>query len=138
METSIVCFDGDCNLCNGFVQFVIPRDPTGRFRFAPLKSEIAIRLLHESGAHDMAHRADLDTDSVVLIERGRSFVRSAAVLRIARGLGFPWRLAYGLIVVPRPLRDWAYDVVARNRLRWFGERDACRLPGPETVDRFLV
>jgi predicted DCC family thiol-disulfide oxidoreductase YuxK len=135
MEASVICFDGDCNLCNGFVQFVIPRDPGGRFRFAPLKSEVAIRLLRESGAHDLAGG---DVSTVVLIERGRHFVRSAAVLRIARGLRFPWPLMYGLVIVPRPLRDWAYGVIARNRFRWFGERDRCLVPGPETANRFLV
>jgi predicted DCC family thiol-disulfide oxidoreductase YuxK len=135
METSVICFDGDCNLCNGFVQFVILRDPAGRFRFAPLKSEIAIKLLRESDAHDLAGG---DVHTVVLIERGHAFVRSAAVLRIARGLRFPWPLVCGLAIVPRPLRDWAYDVMARNRIRWFGEPDSCLDPGPETANRFLV
>jgi predicted DCC family thiol-disulfide oxidoreductase YuxK len=137
-KSSVVCFDGDCNLCNGFVRFVIPRDPRRRFRFAPISSEIAARLLREAGAAEIARQAPGDPGTVVLIESGRCFVRSAAVLRIARGLRFPWSLAYGLVVVPRPLRDWAYDVVARNRFRWFGEPDRCLIPGPETADRFLV
>ena len=138
MEKSIVCFDGDCNLCNGFVQFVIPRDPAARFKFAPLKSAIAARLLREAGVPGNVDTAGGDPATVVLIERGRSFVRSAAVLRIARGLRFPWPLVYGLVVVPRPLRDWVYDVIARNRIRWFGEPNACLVPGPETANRFLV
>jgi predicted DCC family thiol-disulfide oxidoreductase YuxK len=56
---------------------------------------------------------------------------------VARGLRFPWSLAYGLIVVPRPLRDWVYDIVARNRYAWFGKRDACMVPTPDLRARFL-
>ena len=136
--TSVICFDGDCNLCNGFVRFVIARDPAQRFRFAPLSSAIAVRLLREAGAPDAGRDADGHFGTVVLIEDGRYFARSTAVLRIARRLRFPWSLAYGLLLVPRPLRDWAYDVVARNRIRWFGEPDHCLVPGPETANRFLV
>jgi predicted DCC family thiol-disulfide oxidoreductase YuxK len=131
METSIICFDGVCNLCNGVVQFIIPRDPHGRFQFAALDSEAARRVLREAGV------TPGDADSVILIEHGRAYVRSAAALRIARRLQFPWPLAYGLIAVPRPLRDWFYDVVARNRYRWFGKRDVCLVPAPEIRSRFL-
>ena len=131
MEKSIICFDGVCNLCNGFVQFIIPRDPHGRFQFAALDSEAARRVLREAGV------TSGDADSVILIEHGRAYVRSAAALRIARRLRFPWPLAYGLIAVPRPLRDWFYDVVARNRYRWFGKRDVCLVPAPEISSRFL-
>ena len=71
------------------------------------------------------------------MEGQRAFVRSEAALRIARQLRFPWPILFWLVIVPRPLRDWAYDVVARNRFRWFGRRDVCMVPGPETRDRFL-
>jgi predicted DCC family thiol-disulfide oxidoreductase YuxK len=128
---AVLLFDGVCNLCNGFVRFVIPRDPRRHFLFASLGSEAALRLMEQAGVSRAA------ADSVVLIEGGRPFLRSAAVLRIARGLRFPWPLLYALMLVPRPLRDGAYDVVARNRLRWFGRRDACMVPGPDTRDRFL-
>ena len=129
---AVVLFDGVCNLCNGFVRFVIPRDPPGHIRFAALQSEAARRLMAQTGL-----TAD-GADSIVLVEGQRAFVRSEAALRIARQLRFPWPMLYGLVIVPRPLRDWAYDVVARNRLRWFGRRDVCMVPGPETRDRFLV
>ncbi len=129
---AVVLFDGVCNLCNGFVRFVIPRDPLGRIRFAALQSEAARRLMAPTGV------TRGDADSIVLVERERAFVRSEAALRIARQLRFPWPLLYGLVVVPRPIRDWAYDIVARNRYRWFGRRDVCMMPGPETQDRFLV
>jgi predicted DCC family thiol-disulfide oxidoreductase YuxK len=129
---AVVLFDGVCNLCNGFVQFVIPRDPLGHVRFAALQSEAARRLMAQTGVTPGS------ADSIVLVEGQHAFVRSEAALRIARQLRFPWPILYGLVVVPRPLRDWVYDIVARNRYRWFGRRDVCMVPGPETRDRFLV
>ncbi len=129
---AVVLFDGVCNLCNGFVRFVIPRDPRGHIRFAALQSEAARRLMGQAGVTPGG------ADSVVLVEGQRAFVRSEAALRIARQLRFPWPILYGLVIVPRPLRDWVYDIVARNRFRWFGRRDVCMVPGPDTQDRFLV
>jgi predicted DCC family thiol-disulfide oxidoreductase YuxK len=128
---AVVLFDGVCNLCNGFVQFVIPRDPHGHFRFAALQSPVAARLLAQ------ARVTPGDAETVVLIEDGRAFFRSSAALRIARGLRFPWPLLYGLMVLPRPIRDWVYDLIARNRLRWFGQRDQCMIPEPGIRERFL-
>jgi predicted DCC family thiol-disulfide oxidoreductase YuxK len=75
---------------------------------------------------------------MALIDQGRVYARSTAALRIARRLSFPWPLVYALIVVPRPLRDLFYDVIARNRYRWFGKRDACLIPTPELRKRFLA
>jgi predicted DCC family thiol-disulfide oxidoreductase YuxK len=130
---SRVLFDGVCNLCNGLVRFVIARDPARRFQFAPLQSDSAERLIHEAGGGAAA------TDSLVLIEGEgvQMYVRSTAALRIARGLSWPWPLLYAFIVVPRPVRDWAYDVVARHRYQWFGKRDVCMTPTVETNGRFL-
>jgi predicted DCC family thiol-disulfide oxidoreductase YuxK len=124
-------FDGVCNLCNGAVQFVIARDPSSRFHFGTLQSDAARRMLRE--------RYTLPTvpDSIVLLDESGVFTRSDAALRVARGLRFPWPLAFGLIVVPRPLRDWVYDIVARNRYAWFGKREACMVPTPELRARFL-
>ncbi len=120
-----------CNVCNGAVQFVIDRDPSARFRFGALQSRAARLVLRE--------RYTLPTvpDSIVLLDESGVFTRSDAVLRVARGLRFPWPLAYGLIVVPRPIRDWLYDIVARNRYAWFGKRDACTVPTPDLRARFL-
>jgi predicted DCC family thiol-disulfide oxidoreductase YuxK len=128
---AIILFDGVCNLCNGAVRFIIERDPHAQFAFAPLQSAAARALLEKHGAPTPL------PDSMVLIEGGRVYVRSAAVLRIARGLGFPWRLAYALAAVPRPLRDWAYRLIARSRYRWFGKSESCMVPTPELRARFL-
>jgi predicted DCC family thiol-disulfide oxidoreductase YuxK len=129
MVRAVLLFDGVCTLCNGFVQFVIQRDPAGRFQFATLQSDAARRLL-QAAAQPLP-------DTLVLVENGQVFLRSTAALRVARGLKFPWPLAFALVVVPRPLRDWVYDIVARNRYRWFGRRDACMVPTPELRARFL-
>ena len=127
----MIVFDGVCNLCNTLVQFVIARDPKGRFQFAPMQSESGRRVLRESGAGEPY------PDSIVLVESSQIYVGSTAALRIARQLGLPWSLAYGLIVVPRPVRDWVYTLVANHRYKWFGRRQTCMVPTPDVRARFL-
>jgi predicted DCC family thiol-disulfide oxidoreductase YuxK len=126
-DHSIVLFDGVCNLCNGFVQFILPRDRVGSFRFASLQSDAAQRLL----------KGDAPKETIVVIEEGKTYVKSAAALRIARRLRFPWALLYAFIVVPRGLRDMVYDWVARHRYGWFGKRNECMVPSPHWRGRFL-
>lgn len=128
---SVVLIDGVCHLCQGLVRFIIPRDPKGRFLFASLQSEIAAKLLNGAGLES----GQLST--VVLLEDGVYYTESAAVLRIARRLRFPWPAAYLFILVPRPLRNALYKFVARNRYRWFGRDEQCLLPTPEIRQRFL-
>ena len=127
----VILFDGVCNLCNGFVQFVIRQDTGKRFYFASLQSEIARELLKDQSPSAQA------MDSVVLIENGRYYRQSPAALRILRQLGGGWPLLYGFIVLPAFLRDWIYDRIAKNRYRWFGQRQACMVPSPELKARFL-
>jgi predicted DCC family thiol-disulfide oxidoreductase YuxK len=126
-----ILFDGVCNLCNGFVQFVIARDPAARFRFATLQSRAAATLLRDAGV-----AAPLP-DSMVLVEDGRVHTRSTAALRVARGLRAPWPLAFLLIAVPRVVRDAVYDFIAARRYRWFGRRETCMMPTPDLQRRFL-
>jgi predicted DCC family thiol-disulfide oxidoreductase YuxK len=128
---SLVLFDGVCNLCNGFVHFVIARDPRGRLQFAPLQSATARRLIERHGPLDPL------PDAIVLVEGGRLYTRSTAALRIARHLTFPWPVTTVFLVVPRPLRDWAYALVSSRRYRWFGRRDTCMVPTPELRARFI-
>ncbi len=129
-DQPLILVDGDCSLCNGFVQFVIKRDPSARFRFAALGSAAAQAALRDAGV-----QGELP-DSIVVVAEGRARTRSAAALAILRGLGRLWPLSSVLLAVPRPLRDWVYDWVARNRIRWFGRQQACWVPTPELRARF--
>src|SRR5262245_61312945 len=127
----VILFDGVCNLCNGFVQFVIARDPQARFRFASLQARAAAALLAGRGSQGQL------PDSLLLLEKGKLYKQSDAALRVLKGLAFPWNLMCALLIVPRPLRDFVYAWVARNRYRWFGKREVCMVPTPELRARFL-
>jgi predicted DCC family thiol-disulfide oxidoreductase YuxK len=133
MDTAhpIVLFDGVCNLCSGAVQFIIRRDPAGRFRFASLQSPLGEELLARFGIDPGL------LDSVILVEGDRWSKESDAALRVARGLGGAWKALAILRVIPRPIRDAVYRLIARNRYRWFGKKESCWLPTPELRGRFL-
>ena len=127
----IVLFDGVCNLCNGSVQFILKRDPQGLFRFASLQSEAGRSLMAEHGLDPEA------LSSMVVLDDGRAWQESSAALRIARHLPGGWKLLRVFAVIPRPLRNAVYRLIARNRYRWFGKQDVCWLPTPELRTRFL-
>ena len=127
----VLLFDGVCHLCNSAVRFVMQKDPAGRVLFASLQSEAGQKLLTEAGCDPRSVR------SVVWLEQGRVYTKSTAVLRICRKLGGAWPLLYIFVIVPRPLRDRLYDVIARNRYRWFGRSETCMLPSPQQRERFL-
>lgn len=126
----IILFDGVCHFCDSAVQFIIKRDPQGIFKFASLQSEIGTEKSRDTGV-------PAGTDSIVLIEDDISFIKSTAALRICRQLSGMWKLLYVFIAVPRPVRDAVYDVIARNRYKWFGRKDQCDLPSAEIRSRFL-
>ena len=131
----VILFDGVCNLCNGFVQFVIRHDQGGRFRFAALQSDAARALL---AAHGLAPIVPgTAPESVLLLSGGQLYSHSSAVLRIARGLGGIWRVAAVGGVLPRAWRDALYRFIARHRYRWFGRQESCLLPTPALKARFL-
>lgn len=132
MET-IVLFDGVCNLCNGTVRFIVRRDPQGHFRFAPQQSEAGRELLRKHGLLETSGMSE----SIVVLEGGRVYLESDAVLRILYRLGGAWRLVCALWVIPKPLRDRAYRFVAHNRYRFFGRLEQCMTPTPELRRRFL-
>lgn len=127
----IILFDGVCNLCNGAVQFVIRRDAKGMFKFASLQSEAGQRLLH-----DFNLPAD-NFNSFVLIEDGNVFTRSTAALKVAKALSGAIKLLYGFIIVPAFIRNGVYNIIAKNRYKWFGERNHCMIPTPALQSRFL-
>jgi predicted DCC family thiol-disulfide oxidoreductase YuxK len=128
---SIILFDGVCNLCNGFVNFLIERDKKGMFKFASLQSQGGQDLLKE------AQPQGLKGESIVLIEGSGAYMESSAALRILGGIGGAWKLFYIFMIVPPFIRNSVYRLVARNRYKWFGKMDSCRLPTPELKSRFL-
>ncbi len=129
----IIFFDGVCNLCNGFVQFVIRHDKKKSFLFAPLQSAAGKQALAEVGA-----TYKRVPDSVILLYRGQYFVKSAAALQIFGLLGGAWPILKMFNAVPLALRDGVYGIIARNRYKWFGKKDACMIPTPELKARFLA
>lgn len=131
MGGSVIVFDGVCNLCNAGVDFIIRRDRGARFTFASNQSPAGQELLTRAGLDP------LDADTIVLFEDGRIWLRSSAVLHIARQLGLPWKLAYHLRFIPTIARDAVYRLVAGSRYRVFGKRDTCRLPSAAERSRFL-
>ena len=130
----VVLFDGDCAFCNATVRWTVKRDPLARLRFAPLGSHAARRIV---ALTDPGCDFDSLPDAIVLVDRGGVHTESTAVLRLARQLRFPYPALSLALVVPRPLRDAAYRVLARNRYRWFGRADACEIPPPSLAARML-
>ena len=130
-DRPVIVFDGDCVMCSAFARFVLRHDRRGRYRLLPAQTPLGTALYRH---YDLDPE---DYESNILIENGRAWLRSEASLRIAQGLGCPWGLVGVLRWAPLSWRDRAYDVVARNRYRWFGRRDVCLLIEPGLEDRFL-
>ncbi|MEE9352093.1 MAG: thiol-disulfide oxidoreductase DCC family protein [Thiotrichaceae bacterium] len=127
----IIIFDGVCNFCNGAVNFIIKRDPEGRFSFTPMQSEIAQELIRKHNVPKVGF------DTFLLIKNGRCYERTDAALVIARDLSGFWFLFGIFRIMPRPIRDYFYRLFARNRYAIFGRRELCRVPSVDTVDRFI-
>lgn len=129
---TIILFDGVCNLCNGAVNWMIDRDRRDQFRFVPLQSELGQQITRHIGV-DTAR-----IDSILWYQPGVAYYyKSDAALKIASQLGFPWSLWTVFRVLPRALRDGVYDRIAKNRYRWFGKTEQCRIPTPELKSKFL-
>ncbi|KIY23394.1 MULTISPECIES: thiol-disulfide oxidoreductase DCC family protein [Mesobacillus] len=126
----VILFDGVCNFCDASVQFILKRDKKERFFFASLQSDAGQKLLKK-------YHVPEDVDSMIVIEDGRVFYKSEAALRISRQLKSPWWLLYGFILIPAPIRNIGYDFIAKNRLKWFGQKERCMLPPENFRRRFL-
>jgi predicted DCC family thiol-disulfide oxidoreductase YuxK len=143
-DAPVVLFDGVCNFCNASIQFIVDHERAPRLRFAALQSDFAATLLERVFGAEQAKRlregatGDGDPDSIVLIEGDRGYTHSTAGLRIVRYLRAPYRWAFGLVLVPRFIRDAVYRLIARKRYRWFGRSETCRVPTPELRKRFLA
>jgi predicted DCC family thiol-disulfide oxidoreductase YuxK len=130
-EQPIILFDGVCNFCNNIVKFVLKRNNKKPVYFASLQSETGRKILQQ-------YRLPMDDmQTIVFIENGKTYTRSSAGLRICRYLRGLWPLCYGLIIVPKFIRDAVYNWIARNRHKWFGKQEECMIPTPEMKNRFL-
>ncbi len=131
ISSPILLFDGVCNLCNYFVQFIIKRDKQGQIKFASLQSEVGQSIL---GQHQLPTE---ELQSVVFVEKGKAYTHSSAALQVLNKLGYPWRLLMLFSILPKGFRDWVYDWIAVNRYRWFGKQDSCMMPDENLAKRFL-
>ena len=127
--SKIVFFDGVCDLCNGFTDFLIKRDKKRVLKYASLQGNTAKEFLPKIYSEQL--------NTITYLRSGKAYHRSTAVLLILKDMGGLWSVAYILIVFPPFFRDWIYNVVANNRYKWFGKRDACRLPSEEEKLYFL-
>ncbi len=127
----VILFDGVCNLCNGAVLFVIKRDKNVKFSFASLQSSFGQIQLKQHGL------SSDELSTIVLLKDGRIFTKSTAALEIAKELDGFWPALYFFKIVPSFIRNPVYDLISRNRYRWFGKREACMIPTPELKARFI-
>ncbi len=128
----IILFDGVCNLCNNAVNFIIKHDKHDTFRYASLQSDIGKYYIN---------KFNIDTqllDSILLIKEDTVYYhKSSAALHIAKKLSGGYSLMTMFLIIPKPLRDFVYDYIAKNRYKWFGKKESCMLPSPKTKNLFL-
>lgn len=130
-DKNVIFFDGVCNLCNGFVQFVIKHDRSNKFYFSSLQSGPGVHLL------ESLPQTGKTPDSIMLYSEGRVYSESTAVLRIMGQLSGILPLAGLFLVVPKFIRDTIYKWIARNRYKWFGRKEMCMIPTPALKQKFI-
>jgi predicted DCC family thiol-disulfide oxidoreductase YuxK len=131
LQESILLFDGHCSLCNGAVDFVLKRDTRKKLLLASIQGTAG------QGVLKKYELPPSYLDTLVLVEEGKVYLGSTAALRVARLLGGGWPLFYGLIIIPKGVRDRIYQWISRNRYQWFGRRDTCRIPSASESAHFL-
>jgi len=127
----IILFDGFCNLCSGTVKFIIRNDRKAVFKFAALQSPVIQQLLKKHGLLNNT------ADTFVYFKEGVVLIKSKAALEVLKTLGWPWKAGYLFIIIPRPVRDFVYDLIAKYRYRIFGKRNTCMIPTAEIRNRFI-
>lgn len=129
MSEKIIFFDGVCNLCNGFINFIFKFNSDNSLKVAPLQGSTAKNKLNENEIQKLS--------TVIYVKNNKKYFQSSAVLEVFKDMGFPFSLMYLFIIIPTSIRNAIYDLIAKNRYRIFGEKDTCRLPTPEEKVRFL-
>jgi predicted DCC family thiol-disulfide oxidoreductase YuxK len=127
---AIIFFDGSCGLCNRSVKFIMRKEKNDQLFFSPLQSDFAKGILEE-------YKVEADADSMMLLEKGKIYLRSSAALRSTKYLKGLWPLSQVFLIVPKFIRDAVYNFIARNRISWFGKADHCEMMTPELRRRFL-
>lgn len=127
---NVVLFDGVCTLCNSSVDFIVRHEKGNELLFASLQSDIGQNIIATSSL-------DIVPDSILFYTDEKLFSKSTAVLKIAKSLNIPYSLVRVFIIIPKGIRDLVYDWIARNRYRWFGKKETCRIPTPEERAKFL-
>jgi predicted DCC family thiol-disulfide oxidoreductase YuxK len=130
MAQPIIFFDGVCNLCNASVQFVIEHDKKDHFHFTALQGDYAKEILPKFNADPK------QLSSILLLEDDKLYTKSSAALRVAKKLDGLIPLLYVFLIVPKFIRDWFYDIIAKNRYRWWGKEESCWVPTPELKSKF--
>lgn len=130
MMNKVILFDGDCNFCSNIVQFIIKRDPNFHYTFASLQSSVGQRILE-------MYEIPKEINSFIYVDQNKWYSKSSAALRVSRNLIGFWKGLYLFIIIPKPIRDFFYNIIARNRHKWFGKKRSCQLPSPSDRKRFL-
>jgi len=130
-DYKIVLFDGVCNFCNSSVNFIMDKDVKNRFKLAALQSDAGLELQKKFGLNPN------DMKTFILIDGDKYYKKTTAALRVTKELKFPWNIPYIFIIIPPFIRNIFYNIIAKYRYKWFGKRDACRIPTPEEREKFL-
>lgn len=128
---NFVLFDGVCNLCNGFVQFIIRHDKKKKFKFASLQSTFSQQYLQET------NQSTTQFTSFIYLRNGKELKQSTAALYVLKDLQSFISLLFILIIIPPFIRNYVYNIIAKNRYKWFGKREACMVPNEDLKARFL-
>ena len=135
----IILFDGICNLCNSTVNFILKTDKNNIFKFSPLQSDAGERFLRKIYREQKYWKNErFYSDTIILFENGKFYTRSTAVLRIFKRFNGIWKILYIFIIIPSPIRNFIYNIISRNRYKWFGKRDKCMIPTEEEKSKFIV
>jgi predicted DCC family thiol-disulfide oxidoreductase YuxK len=126
----VLLFDGFCNYCNSWVEFIIQHDKKKKFKFAALQSDIGKKILKQ-------YNVPQEKESVVLIYNDKTHLKSSAGLHILFHLGGIYSIPFIFILLPEYVRDFYYDIIARNRYKWWGKRNECVIPNEDNKERFL-